>query len=143
MSIKTDKTEKLNLSQVSFGYHGQMSVILLQIRYYFVCKGKVKLDVEQALLKVLCFNIKHFLELSAGQNFLEHEKNTYAYYKEKITETQSGKKIFLDLLSHQILLSNEYKSLQANSLSDLGIDLSQILLESKVCENVIKAQIQA
>ena len=96
MSTSICKQQKLNLSKVSFGQHGQMSVILRLIKSYFLYKGFLSQNEEQVLLKVLCLNIKHFLSLSQGQNFLAYEKNTYSYYEEKSPKIANCKEVLLN-----------------------------------------------
>ena len=141
MLVKIDKNPKTNLSKVSFGHHGQMSVILQQIRCYFLYKGVLSSDQIQTLLKVLCYNIKHFLALNQGQNFLAYEKNTYLYYKEQIVKLESTKKLFLDLYIGQTLLTNEYEKALFNGYTSVDSTIEQAYLESKDCENIIKKQI--
>ena len=141
MSINVPKKQKLNLSKVSFGQHGQMSIILCLIRFYFQYKGLLSLDEEQALLKVLCFNIKHFIALSQGQKFLAYEKNTYAYYKEKSYNRANCKNMFLDIFVCQVMLTKEYESAFLKGSPEHKNLIEQIYLESKECENVIKQQI--
>ena len=141
MAIIIDKKQQSQLNQISFGHHGQISIVLLQIRYYFVYKGQLSFDKEQMLLRVICLNIKHFIAISKNQKFLPYETNAYSYYKEKIFRKENCKKLFLDLLAHQILLSKEYERILLNSGLEYDIDIKQIFLESKECENILKKQI--
>ncbi len=142
MSKIINKKENIFLSKVCFGHHGQTSVILQQISYYFSCKSVLS-DIErQILLKVICCNVKHLLELSKGQKFFSYEKNTYSYYKEKNFKKEKGKKILLDVLSWQTLLTKEYERFLQNNRNEFGDKLKAIISQSKECERVIKEQLK-
>ncbi len=141
MSKKTESYKTIQLSKASFGHHGQTSVILQQIRCYFLYKTLLTESERQTLLKVICCNIKHLLLLNLGQPYFSYEKNTYAYYKEITASDKNSKKMFLDLLASQTLLSMEYQLLLESGNFELKDIVEQIILESKVCENSIKSQI--
>ena len=141
MSINTQVKQKINLSQISFGQHGQMSVILRLIKSYFLYKSFLSADEEQALIKVLCFNIKHFLALNEGQKFLAYEKNNYSYYEERSSKAVRCKKAFLDLFVYQTMLTKEYQTTLKKGCLECKDLIEEIIMESKECENIIKHQI--
>lgn len=149
MSNKIQKKQSIKINEICYGHHGQISVILQQIRYYFLYKDSFCYDEEQVLLNAVCCNLKHFFNLTENVNqkncerrFFSYEKNTYGYYKEKIYRKESHKKMFLDLLTSQTLLIKEYEKNLYNGCDNLfNKPISEIILESKECENAIKAQI--
>ena len=143
MSIKIQNNNHLTLTNVCFGHHGQISIILKQIRCYFLYKGIKTKSQEKALLETICCNVKHFIMLSKNQPFLPYEKNCYAYYLEKIAKRGKTKMLFLDLIASQTLLTSEYNRLLTNGLNLPKSVSEQIIIESKGCENCLNEQIKA
>ena len=85
--------------------------------------------------------VRHFSDISYGTAQREAQERHAAM--EKIAKQEKTKKLFLDLLASQTLLTSEYKCLLTNQLNLPKSVFEQIIIESKGCENLLNEQIKA
>jgi len=119
-----------------FGNHGQLSVLLRNLKFYFDIKPTNK-QLADAIFQVILCNIKHLIELcSLYRNsfslpiFLGYEKNTWQYYKDIKTPTKV-KQLYLEIALSEYLLIENYKKLIVNSESSKSDNLKKLILESE------------
>ena len=85
-----------------FGIHGEFSVLLRNVKFYFDVKQKNK-QLSDAILQVILCNIKHIIHLCSLYDarrslpfFLGYEKNTWQYYSD-IKTPKKIKQIYLEI----------------------------------------------
>ncbi len=128
-----------------FGLHGELSVLLRNVKFYFDIKP-INKKLSDVILQVILCNIKHLIYLSSLYSnnsnlplFLEYEKNTWQYYKDNKTPTKS-KQLCLEMaLSERLLIENYQKIIKISNGSDRE-RLKKLIAESKECLNYIIEQ---
>ena len=130
-----------------FGTHGQLSVLLRNIKFYFDIKPKNK-ECADVILQVILCNIKQLIDLCnlGGKNqnlpsFLGLEKNTWQYYKSIKTPTKT-KQLYLEMAVGEDLLIESYKKLIISLEKSKSEKLQKIIEESKQCLEFINKQMQ-
>ncbi len=146
-AIKTnEKKFCLLIYNSCFGIHGELSVLLRNVKFYFDVKQKNK-QFSDAILKVIICNIKHIIHLCSLYDaryslpiFFGYEKNTWQYYKEIKTPTKI-KQIYLEMALSEYLLIENYKNLMESIGSSIGDDLKKFIKESEDCLICLNQQI--
>ncbi len=129
-----------------FGNHGELSVLLRNVKFYFDIKP-ISSGVADAILQVILCNVKHLIVLCNlnnktpnGSILIGYEKNNWQHYKTVKAPTKF-KQLYLEVALSEYLLIENYKMLIDDAENSKSGCLEKLIAENKECLIYLRKQI--